>query len=150
MRYLIGLRQYFGLKDNEIKRLLKTIKTRAIAFKIIMVGTVLTGILLQTTGMGFMFCKNPPTRTAANALYAISYLIFPSLATTITAIHFFTFYLAYIIMTGCLTARINSVMNRLQVRREESKDQSKLLTEAESIFKTVKDYNKTQVFLSKT
>ena len=143
MQSLIEVRRYFRLTDEEINRLLETIKMKAIVFKMIIVGSVVTGILILTPGMGFMFYKNPPT--AAYALYAVFYLTFPSLAITMVLVHFFNLYLAYIIMTDCLVARIKSVMNQLETHEIESKDYFKLLTvltEVDSIFETVKDYNK--------
>ena len=148
MRYLIQRRRYFGLNGKEINELLKTIKTKAIVFKMSMVGTIVTGILVQSTGIGFMFYKNPPS--AAYALYAVSYLAFPSLVIAMLAVHFFNLYLAYIIMTDCLTARIKSVMNQLETHRSEKKDYSNLLTvltEVDSIFETMKYYNKVVKFL---
>ena len=148
MRSLIELRLYFGLNDEEINRLLKTIKTKAIVFKITMVGSVVTALLVPTTGMGFMFYKNPPP--AAYALYAVFYLTFPSMVAIMILVHFFHLYLAYIVMTDCLTARIKSVMNRLRTHRTEKKDNSNLLTvltEVESIVETLKDYNKAIKYL---
>ena len=148
MQSLIEARRYFGLNDEEINRLLKTIKTKTIVFKMTMVSTVVTALLVQSSGMIFMFYKNPPP--AAYALYALSYLIFPSMVTTILIIHFFNLYLAYIIMTDCLNARIKSVMNQLETHRIDKKDYCNLLailSEVESIFKTLKDYNKVVKFL---
>ena len=148
MQSLIEVHRYFGLKDEEINRLLKTIKIKAIVFKMTITGSVVTGILLQTTGMGFMFYKNPPS--AAYGLYAASHLILPIVATIMVLVHFFNLYLAYIIMTDCLTARVKSVMNRLETHQSEKNDYSNLLivlNEVESIFKTLKDYNKTIKFL---
>ena len=40
LRFLIKERRYFGLKDEEINTLLKTIKTKAIVFKMTIVGSV--------------------------------------------------------------------------------------------------------------
>ena len=148
MQSLIEVRRYFGLKNDEINKLLKTIKTKAIVFKIILIGSVVTTILILTTGMGVMLYKK--SSSATYALYAVFYLTFPSLVMNTVAVHFFNLYLAYIIMTDCLTARIKSVMNQLETHRSEKKDYSNLLTvltEVDSIFKTVKDYNKVIKFL---
>ena len=148
LRSLIEVRRYFGLNDEEVNKLLKTIKTKAIVFKITIVDSVVTAFLVQSTGMGFMFYKNPPSATYA--LYAVSYLTFPSLVNIMILVPFFNIYLAYIIMTDCLAARIKSVMNRLETHRTDKKDYSNLmavLTEVESIFETVKDYNETLKFL---
>ena len=148
MRYLIEFRQYFGLKDEEINRLLKTIKTKAIVFKMTMVGSVMTTLLVQSSGMGFMFYKNPPS--AAYVLYVVSYLTIPNMVTAMIVVHFFNLYLAYIIMTDCLAARIMSVMNQLETHRSEKKDHSNflaILAEIDSIFKTMKYYNKAIKFL---
>ena len=148
MRSLIQVRQYFGLNEEEINSLLKAIKTKAIVFKMAIRGSILTGILVQTIGMRFMFYKNPPS--AAYALYAVSYFTIPTMVGIIVFFHFFNLYLAYIIMTDCLKARINSLMNQLETNRSEKKDYSNLLavlTKVESIFETLKDYNKTLKFL---
>ena len=148
MQSLIDRRRYFGLNDEEINKLLKTIKTKAIVFNMTVVGSVVTSSLVLATGIRFMFYKNPPS--AAYALYAVSFLTFPSLINILILFHFFNLYLAYIIMTDCLAARITSVSNHLEAHRKESKDNSNLLnvlTEVESIFKTLKDYNKAVKFL---
>ena len=148
MRSLIEARRYFGLNDEEINKLLKAIKIKAIVFKITMVGTVATLLLLQSSGMGFMFHKNPPS--AAYALYAVSYFTIPTMVATMLIVHFFNLYLAYIIMTDCLAARIKSIIKRLETHRTDKKDYSNLLTvstDVESIFKTLKDYNKAIKFL---
>ena len=147
LRSLIKVRRYFGLNDDEINRLLKTIKTKTIVFKMIIVGSIVTIFLVHTTGMGFMFFKNPPS--AAYALYAVSYFTIPTMMGVIIFVHFFNLYLAYIIMTDCLKARIKSVTNRLETHRLEKKDYSNLLpvlSEVGSIFQTLKDYNKTLKF----
>ena len=148
LRSLIKVRRYFGLNDDEINRLLKTIKTKTIVFKMIIVGSIVTIFLVHTTGMGFMFFKNPPS--AAYALYAVSYFTIPTMMGVIIFVHFFNLYLAYIIMTDCLAARIKSVMNQLATHRTEKKDYSNLLTvlaEVDSIFETLKYYNTTLKFL---
>ena len=148
MRSLIEGRRYFGLNDEEINRLLKTIKMKAILFKLTIASTVVTDFLVETTCIGFMFYKNPPS--AAYALYAVPYLALPSLVNIMILVHFFNIYLAYIIMTDCLAARIKSVINRLETHRTEKKDYSNLLTvlaEIDSIFETLKDYNKAMKFL---
>ena len=147
LRSLIEVRQYFGLNDEEINKLLKTFKAKAIVFKMTMIGTVVTGFLIQTTGMGFMFYKDPPS--VAYALYIVFYFIIPSLAITMIVVHFFNLYLAYIFMTDCLNARIKSVTNQLETHRTNTKDYNLLtvLSEVESIFETLKDYNKAIKFL---
>ena len=148
MRSLIETRRYFGLNDDEINRLLKTIKTKAIVFKMNMVGTVVTTMLVQLSGMIFMFSKNPPS--TAYALYVVFYLMISIMVAIVILVHFFNLYLAYIIMTDCLTARIKSVKNQLETHRSEKKNYSNLLTvlaEVESIFETLKDYNKAVKFL---
>ena len=145
MRYLIKFRQYFGLKNEEINRLLNTIKTKAIVSKRTMVGSVVTTFLVITIGMGFMFYKNPPSK--AYALYAASHLIIANIVTTMVLVHLFNLYLAYIIMADCLTARIKSVTNQLQIHRTDKKDYSNLWIEVESIFETLKDYNKAVKFI---
>ena len=148
MRSLIETRRYFGLNDDEINRLLKTMKTKAIVFKMNMVGTVMTTMLVQLSGMIFMFSKNPPS--TAYALYVVFYLVISIMVAIVIFVHFFNLYLAYIIMTDCLTARIKSVITQLETHRSEKKGYSNLLpvlSEVESIFNTVKDYNKTLKFL---
>ena len=148
MRSLTEVRQYFGLKDEEINRLLKTIKTKSIIVKMNMVGTIVTTLLVETTGMGFIFCKNPPS--VVYALYAVFYLTISSFAITMIVVHFFNLYLAYIIMTDCLTARIKSITNQLETHRAHKKENSNLLavlSEVESIFESLKDYNKAIKFL---
>ena len=148
MRSLIKIRRYFGLNDDEINRLLKTIKMKAIIFKMIIVGSIVAILLVHTTGMGFMFYKNPPS--AAYALYAVFYLTISSLDTTMIIVHFFNLYLVYIIMADCLKARINSIISQLETHRTDKKDYSNILTvltEVESIFETLKDYNKAIKFL---
>ena len=137
-----------GLKDEEINKLLKTIKAKAIVFKMTMIGSVVTGILVETTCMVLMFYKNPPSATYA--LYAISYFSISTMVGIITLVHFFNLHSAYIIMTDCLNARIKSVMNQLETNRSVKKGYANLLpvlSEVESIFETVKDYNKTLKFL---
>ena len=148
MRSLIDIRRYFGLNDDEINKLLKAIKMKSIVFKMTMVGTVVTLLLLQSTGMEFMFYKNPPS--AVYALYVVSYFTIPNMVFTMLAAHFFNLYLAYIIMTDCLGARIKSLMNRLETHRSEKSDYSSLLavlTDVESVLKTLKDYSKAVKFL---
>ena len=148
MRSLIEGRRYFGLNDEERNRLLKTIKMKAILFKMTIASTIVTDFLVETTCIGFMFYKNPPS--VAYALYAVSYLTFPSLVNIMILVHFFNIYLAYIMVTDCLAARIKSVMNQLETHRIERKDYSHLLTvlaEVDSIFETLKEYNKTMKFL---
>ena len=148
LRFLIEMRRYFELNDEEINKLLNTIKTKAIVFKMTMVGSVVTGFLIVTTGMAFMFYKDPPS--VAYALYALCYWTIPNMVVAMIFVHFFNLYLAYIIMTDCLTARIKSVITQLETHRSEKKGYSNLLpvlSEVESIFNTVKDYNKTLKFL---
>ena len=69
---------------------------------------------------------------------------------TMIIVHLFNLYLAYIIMTDCLTARIKSVTNQLETHQSAKKDYSNLLTvlsEVESIFETLNKYNKAVKFL---
>ena len=57
-------------QDDEINKLLKAIKMKAIVFEMTMVSTVVTALLVQSSGMVFMFYKEPPS--AAYALYFVS------------------------------------------------------------------------------
>lgn len=136
---LIQCRRYFRLNDEEVDSLLKKAKKKIIFFKINMTGTVLMACFIQTVGLVFLFLKNPPSLLFG--IYSILYLVIANMFLKSFLLHFFKSYLSYVIMTDCLNARIASVVNRLKTNRSEM-DMIDLLNEIESIFGSLKQYNK--------
>lgn len=82
------------------------------------------------------------------AVYSIFYLVISNIVLKKVAYYWFNTYLSYV-MTDCLNARIDSVTQKIfnHISNKCNNNVQLILSEVDSIFDTLKKYNKTMRFL---